>query len=280
MRIISTPRRTAGAVAGVLLAGTVLALPPAYGARPANDSVRRPTEVTVVPATLVTSAQGATSSPSDGACVYGASVWYRYRPTTTLTLRAVTAGSTNGTAIAVFTGPRSRRALVACEDSRFAAFNGVQKRFHAGHRYWIALSRCCSNARASRRAVLRLYQPAPAGIVTTIEKVEAGDISGNLVVTGRTVCTTPSSVELYYEASQRVGPGVAQSGGELYRSVCTSTGFLWRHVLPSSTGWAFQAGQKVAISWWSQADDGFQRVVDAQDVFPDVVAAPNARRRR
>ena len=46
MRTIRNPRRTAGILTGILVAGAALALPPAYAAAPANDSIRHAVAIT------------------------------------------------------------------------------------------------------------------------------------------------------------------------------------------------------------------------------------------
>ena len=281
MRTFRHPRGPAGLLVGVLLATAAAAMPAAYADPPDNDAIGNADEIAgVLPFKDTVRTQEATSSRRDGECVYGGSVWYRYVPTETKTLRAVTIGSNYDTVLAVFVGPKRHRELVGCnDDAGGGLFSAVKAEYVAGQTYWIAVSRCCSTARPGKRAVLHFYEPEPAGIHTTIGAVEAGDISGRLIVHGTTVCDTPSQVEMSFRVSQKVGDGVARSFDELYFASCTPAGTTWRRVLDSDTGWAFQGGRQVAVSWWSRARDGFGSDIEEADAFPTVVTNPNARRR-
>ena len=279
MRTIRHPRRTACTLTGVLLASAALALPSAYAAAPANDSIRNAVEIDHVPSKYAVKTQEATASASDGDCVGGSSVWYRYRPTATKTLRAVTLGSNYHAMVAVFTGPRARRDLVACSDEYFAA---VQLEFTVGKTYWIAVSKCCNPAKSGRRAVLRLYEPVALGVTTTIDRVVAGDVSGQLFVEGTTRCTNPAQLYISMSASQRVGDGVAQGYAEFESDACDPAGldpdgFTWKVPLWSGTGWAFRGG-RVSLSVDTWAGDGFtSKRTSSTKIYP-VGVDPNARR--
>lgn len=279
MRTTRHPRRTAGAVAGALLAATALALPPAYAAPPGNDSIRHPIAISDsgLPYRHAVQTREATSSRSDGECVGGSSVWYRYVPTATKTLRAITLGSSYHTMLAVFTGTRANRELVACNDDYRAA---VELEFTAGQRYWIAVSKCCNPAKKGGRAVLRVYAPVALTVTTTIDAVVAGDVSGQLFVQGTTTCTNPSEMYLNIFASQRVGDGVAQASNEFGSNKCDATGFSWEMPLYSGTGWAFRGGddRRVSVSTDTWAGDGFKNARHSETAIHAVINDPNARR--
>ena len=275
MSIVRHPRSQAVALAGVLLASAAVAVPAAYAAPPGNDSIRAAVPIRAVPATFTVRTQQATSSPRDGKCVGGSSVWYRYRPATTRTLRAVTVGSNYHTQLAVFAGPRSARDLVACRSGYPA---GVELEFTAGERYWIAVSRCCNPARKGRRAVLHLYEPVRFAVTTTIDDVYAGDVSGRLFVRGTTTCTNPAETYLSISASQRVGDGVAQGYNEGESVRCGPDGFTWEVPLWSQTGWAFRGG-RASIDADTWASDAFRSARHAASGIHDVRVEDNARRR-
>jgi hypothetical protein len=260
MRSIRNRRARVGLLAGALLGTAVVALPTAYVAPPANDRIRQATEVTAIPATYVQDSREATASPGDGECVEGASTWYRYRPTASRTVRAVTMGSSYDTVLAVFRGPRRDRSLVACNDDTRAGFSAVQVDVVAGRTYWIAVSACCREGSRAGRTELRFYAPAPAGVSTTITEVRAGDVSGRLVVEGRSSCAVPSSLVVEMRISQRVGDRVARAWiGRWFRR-CTSEARTWRMVADSETGVAFRPG-RIVIDLESIARTGFGKAV-------------------
>lgn len=276
MRSVRNRRARVGLLAGALLGTAVVALPTAYAAPPANDRIRQATEVTAIPATYVQDSREATASPGDGECVEGASTWYRYRPTASRTVRAVTMGSSYTATLAVFTGPRSDRTLVACKTWTRAGFAAVQVDATAGRTYWIAVSACCGNREKAGRTELRFYDPAPAGVETTIDQVRAGEVSGRLIVEGTSSCAVPSSLVVQMRISQRVGDRVARAWiGQGFRR-CTSADKSWRMVADSETGVAFRPG-RVAILLESMARTGFGKAVQREDAVHTVVADEGAR---
>jgi hypothetical protein len=107
---------------------------PAYAAPPANDDIAGAVPVTAVPFVAEVDTSEASAVRSDGECVGGGSVWYRYRPTATARLRAVTVGSDYDTVLAVFQGPRDARRLVACNDDAVDLDSALEMRFQAGRR--------------------------------------------------------------------------------------------------------------------------------------------------
>ena len=256
---------------------SVVAVAPANAAAPSNNTVAGATLIPAVPGVYHEDTTGATGSASDGKCVRGASVWFKMRPSATTRLRVVTAGSDYDTMIAVFTGTRRHRTLVGCNDDGIGLSAAVQQRFVAGHRYWIAVSACCSRQATGGHAVLTVYRPAPAGVTATVDTVESGGISGRLIVSGTVTCPTPSAVDIPMVASQRIDGNVARGYGELYLEDCTSTPQDWSVRIDSDTGWAFEPGQ-LALSYQETAFDGFSYVENPQqDVVKTVVDNPNQR---
>lgn len=253
-RIPGARRRLAGILAAGLAVTGAAALP-AYAAAPVNDSILRPVQVSIIPATYTLDTSEATATAADGKCVRGASVWYRYRPAFTANGRVSTIGSDYDTYLAVFRGTRANRTLIACNDDRvdLAAAAGV--RFVTGYTYWIAVSACCSRAATGGHAEIRFTRPRAAAVTTTIDAVDTGTASGRLYVSGTTSCATPSQASVWFVASQRVGTNVAR--GEAGTTFwCLPDPTSWRLPVDSATTWAFQTGS-ATIDADSSAWDGF-----------------------
>jgi hypothetical protein len=273
----SAPSRRARAAAllvGALAAAT--AVVPASAAPPANDSIASPRVVPSIPFRAVQDTRQATSSPSDGGCVGGSSVWYRFRPATTGWARVVTIGSDYDTWVSVFRGPRNNRTEVACNDDAAGLQSAVGLRFEAGRTYWVAVSACCDSTARGGTAVVRLYRPRPAGVDVAVTGVESGAVSGRLFVEGTLTCSTPSlgPVEVY--VSQRVGTVVARGGGYAVVDECTLTPSTWRARVDSETAHAFQPG-RVAVDLTAYSVDGFTTVTEQMSMVEDVADNPNAR---
>ena len=255
-------RRHVSAVAvGALLAtsGAVVgATPPAFGAPPANDSLANAREIADIPTRIVQATRGASSSPDDGECVGGGSVWYRYRPTTTRVGRVVTVGSDFDTLLAVFRGPPDNRSLVACSDDAMGLASAAEVRFVAGARYWIAVSACCDPEAVGGRSVLTLYRPRPAAVTVTLDadSVETGAVSGRLFASGTVRCATPSLARVSVTASQRVGTSVARGARSTTLPVCNRRARPWTVQMDSETAIAFQEGL-ASVALRGQTNDGF-----------------------
>lgn len=251
---------------------------PAYAAPPANDQITAPRDVTTIPSRFAQNTAEATSSRADGECVAGASVWYRYRPTTTSTVRVVTKGSEFDTVVAVFRGRRSDRTLLECNDDAFQDLDAAaQHRFRSGRRYWIAVSACCAQAARGGPAVLTLYRPRSAAVTMTVDRVETGRISGRLFVEGTVRCNTPSDVSFEVNASQRVGTdGVASGTGGGLNDYCRRRASHWVVPIDSSTGRAFQPGT-VALTIGTFSTDGFATTNERTTLNATVTTNPNTR---
>jgi hypothetical protein len=266
----------------ILLIFTLLAalavIPPAYAASPANDRITAPMRVTRVPSRIVQDTSEATSSRDDGECVLGASVWYRFRPTKDATLRVVTKGSEYDTLLAVFRGRRTDRTLLTCSDDEFADLDSAtQLSFHAGGRYWIAVSACCNRQASGGATVLTFYRPRPASVSMTVDTVETGGISGRLFVEGTVSCATPSEVAFEVSASQRVGTdGVANGDGFNSNDYCRRQPSTWRVPVDSNTGRAFQPGT-VALTIGTFSSDGFSGTSETRTFNAPVTNNPNTR---
>jgi len=249
---------------------------PAGAAEPTNDSILTPTVVTTIPSTFSQDTSEATHSASDGRCVAGASVWYRYRPAETDTARVVTFGSNFDTLLAVFSGPRKNRELVACaDDTNLSVASAAAVRFVGGKVYWIAVSACCSGPARGGESVLRLYRPRPAGVAMTLDAVAAGTVSGRLFVSGTITCETPSDGFVGVSVSQRVGESAVARGTEYFGvSGCTHALVDWKVSIDSETGWAFEEGT-AAVDARAVVSDGFQRVRDVHSVNLAVTSDPN-----
>ena len=262
----SRARRSLTLIVAVLLPALALVAgvqPPASAAAPGNNGIRAAVAVGPLPFTFTESTRGATWRRSDGRCVDGSSVWFRYRAHSTAAERVVTAGSTYDTVLAVFAGTRAHRTLVACNDDSDYSADGasaVRVRFVADHTYWIAVSACCSRRASGAQLTLNVYPPRPAGITTTITSVESGTVSGRLWVSGTTTCDTPSFAYVELFASQRVDSEVASGYGEEDLSYCTGAPSTWKVALDSETGVAFAPGQ-LALTSQGEVSDGFTDLV-------------------
>ena len=264
MRTFHHPRRPAGLVAGSVLLTAAVAMPAASASPPANDSTLHPTAVSKLPTTFSQNTSEATSSASDGKCTYGATVWYRYRPTTTQTLRVTTLGSAYDTVLAIQQGPRRTRTLIGCNDDRGEGlYSTLSRRFEAGQTYWLAVSACCSKARRGGELELRLYPPTLPEVTSTVTAVKAGGVSGRLHIEGKTDCALLSEVQGFLRVSQRVGAGIARAATGFYLPECSPGGQAWEVTLDSETGWAFQEGT-IAVDLHTSATDGIG--VDEHDL--------------
>lgn len=247
---------------------------PAYAVPPANDDLTG-FEVVDVPTTLTVDTSQATAAPDDGDCVHGRSVWYRVRPGTAGRVRVSTLGSDYDTVLALFEGRRNDRTLLRCNDDRLGLDSAVGARLEADRSYWIAISSCCSDrARHGGQAVLRLFRhDGPPSTTVAVDSVESGGTSGRLLVAGTITCTSPSLVETYLAASQRVGTGVARGDGFTFTEVCTEQPTAWRSRVDSDTGWAFQPGT-VRLDLESWVSNGFGFATVEQELTEEAVDNP------
>jgi hypothetical protein len=275
-------RRITALVASALLAASGLVAggssAPAYAAPPANDSIANARTITDIPTRIVQDTSQASSSADDGECVYGDSVWYRFRPTRTTTARAVTIGSDFDTVLAVFQGSRASRTLVACSDDAVGLASAAQVRFVAGTTYWIAVSACCDTSGNGGRSVLTLYRPRPATTTATLGTVETGGVSGRLFLTGTVQCGTPSIADVFVVVSQRVGTMVARGSGFVELPLCGATARPWTVRVDSDTGVAFQEGI-ASVTVHVDSGDGFDFASSEQTQNVTVGTDPNARPR-
>jgi hypothetical protein len=265
-------------VSPLLVAGAAAA--PAYAAAPANDSITTPTRVRTVPQRFDQDNSDATAERSDGGCVRGASVWYRYEPTTTARVRVVTFGSDYDTVLAVYQGRRSNRTLVSCSDDLenvlFSVASAARVRFVAGETYLVAVSACCNRRAPGGHGALTLYRGGQPGVHTTFGSVKTGEVSGRLFIDGTTTCDTPSASAVEVRASQRVGDHVARGDGLVEMDGCGAEATAWRLTIDTETGWAFQEG-KASLHAASFTDDGFEFASDQQTLTADVGSDPDAR---
>ena len=271
-------RHTLNVLVGSALVTGILAVP-AHAAAPANDSIAGAKRLTTVPSRFVHHSGEATADPTDGECVQGASVWYRYRPTTTSTVRVVTFGSDYDTVLAVFRGGQANRTLLGCNDDVVNELStlasAVRVRFVAGRTYFIAVSACCDRSAAGGRGVLTVYRDRRSGVRTSIDSVETGEVSGRVFASGTTACDTPSVAEVDVTVSQRVGDHVARGTGVVGIDYCSPVATPWRIAIDSETGWAFQPGT-AAVTADSFSDDAFSFVSRSRTMNAAVGSNPQA----
>ena len=179
-----------------------------------------------VPAVLEADTREATRDAVQRRCVGASSVWYRFTPTVSGPQRISTIGSNYDTVLAVYSGARSPRTRLSCDDDAAGLQSAVRPDLVAGQQYWIAVSSCCGTRGGD--LVLRLPQgETPPSVELEIEEVTAGAVSGRLRVHGVTTCATPSVVQMQVTASQRVGSGVARGAGSRFLSFCSTDPTAW-----------------------------------------------------
>ncbi|QBR92856.1 hypothetical protein [Nocardioides euryhalodurans] len=265
-----------GAALGVAVWGLAV---PAHAVAPPNDTPAGAIEIATVPATIEAGTRQATTDLKRRPCVFGRSIWYRYRPTATATVRMVTIGSSFDTVLAVHSGGAKPRTLLACNDDAAGLASAVRPMLTAGQHYWIAVSSCCGSSRApGGDLVLRLYEGGSAAAVElTVDRAEAGSVSGRIRLHGTATCATPSVVWSALVASQRIDAQVARGSTELMVRECTTTPTEWTVRVDSETGWAFRPGT-VAVDVRAEGDDGFSR--DVVEIETSVVVDDGPLRRR
>ena len=260
------------------VAGAItLAGAPAQAAAPPNDTIGG-AETISVPTTISIDTTEATASPEDGDCVFGSSVWYRLRPTTTGRVRMSTVGSDYDTVLTLFEGPRNRRTFLRCNDDAAGLASAMRPRLEQDRTYWIAISSCCGRRADGGDAILRVFRRSTTPSVSvTVDTVESGGTSGRLLVSGTVTCASdPAVVETRVAASQRVGAGVARGARRANTALCTDDPTPWGLRIDSTTGWAFQPGP-VFLEVVARASDGFSRASDREELIMEAVDNPAAR---
>ena len=233
--------------------------------------------IPTVPAVIEADTRSATHDTVERRCVLGRSVWYRYRPSASGPQRITTIGSNYDTLLAVYSGSRSPRARLACNDDAVGLQSAVRPDLTAGTRYWIAVSACCGGRDRGGDLVLRLEEGNPASqLDVTVADVTAGAVSGRLLVSGTATCATPSVVSVRLAASQRVGAGVARGTGFRFLRFCSPEAREWLVRINSDTGWAFDTGE-VALRLSALGLDGFSRDEVRRQTIEEVTAASAAR---
>ena len=273
----SCRRRVSVLAAGALLAASGVVVGAAYPAAvapPGNDSLDEALPISGIPTRVVQDTREATPSRDDGECVYGDSVWYRFRPTTTTTARVVTVGSDFDTVLAVFRGRRADRTLVACNDDGAGLNSAAEVRFRAGARYWIAVSACCGRRGVGGHSVLTLYRPRPAATSMSLGPVTTGAVSGRIFASGTVRCDTPSVAAVTVTVSQRVGTQVARGSGVSEMPLCSSAGRSWDVQVDSETGVAFQEGL-ASVTVRVDSLDGFAFAEQERTANVTVGSSPN-----
>ena len=151
------------AVALTLAAGVTS---PAQAAAPANDrlgSARAATGIGYTDSVNVSQATSGRSDPRN--CSSNASVWYRYRASTTETINVNTSGSNYDTVIGVYTGRPGALTAVRCVDDDFRVQAGLDLQVEAGTTYFFMVAACCGRGRDGqdygRRLRLQFHMVAP-----------------------------------------------------------------------------------------------------------------------
>jgi hypothetical protein len=151
------------AVALALAAGVIS---PAQAAAPGNDRLGSARAATGLGYTDSVNVSQATAAPSDPRnCSSNASVWYRYRASTTETINVNTSGSNYDTVIGVYTGRPASLTALRCVDDNFTTQAGLDLRVEAGTTYFFMVAACCGRGGDGqdfgRRLRLQFHMVAP-----------------------------------------------------------------------------------------------------------------------
>jgi hypothetical protein len=151
------------AVALALAAGVIS---PAQAAAPANDRLGSARAATGIGYTDTVNVSQATSGRSDPRnCSSNASVWYRYRASTTESINVNTSGSNYDTVIGVYTGRPDALTAVRCVDDDFRVQAGLDLQVEAGTTYFFMVAACCGRGvdgqDYGRRLTLQFHMVAP-----------------------------------------------------------------------------------------------------------------------
>lgn len=261
-----TMRCFLGSVMAVALAG---APAPAQAVPPANDSIVNAVAL-ALGQTVRLNTREATSVPRDGECVDTASVWFTYTPTSDGRVGVSSVGSRVDTSLAVFSGPRAARTLVACDRSGWES--ALELSVTAGTKYWIALS----GRNRGGNSTVSVYAPA-ARTMTHDLTVQATDVSGQLWVDVSSTCGIPTSPHYVVIARQRIGDRVARGYAEGFVNFCWSTLAKRHFELDGEGGLPFVAGP-VSIEIQAHLHDGYGAHWDIQRTIETATLLLNARR--
>ena len=153
-------------VALALAAGVIS---PAQAAAPANDrlgSARTATGIGYTDSVNVSQATAGRSDPRN--CSNNASVWYRFRASTTETINVNTSGSNYDTVLGVYTGRPDALTAVRCVDDDFTLQAGLDLQVEAGTTYFFMVAACCGRGRDGqdygRRLRLQFHMVAPPSV--------------------------------------------------------------------------------------------------------------------
>jgi hypothetical protein len=253
------PRPTTLGAAGALALVAAILAAPTQAVPPANDDIAAAEPTTTDPSTVPVDTTEATADPTDGRCVGGQSVWFRFTAPATQRFRLTTAGSSYDTRIAVFRGPRNDRSLVDCDNNSGPGRTSADRmRVREGERYWIAVSSGGQSSVGGTALLTITDHAVEPGVDVEITSVESGAVSGRLFVNGTVECQTPSEVGVFVSVSQRVGDNVARGEGRRSRQ-CDSDPATdpqaWTVRIDSTTGWAFQPGE-ASVSMSARLWDG------------------------
>jgi hypothetical protein len=236
----------------------VLLTPSASAAPPRNDEVSRARAISTIPSRLTTDTREATRNPrTDGDdCIGGNTVWYKFRPRSTITARAVTAGSDFDTRLAVFTGSARALKRVACSDDALGTASAIELKFTAGKVYFFVISTCCdASASGGGRAVLHFYRPVSFTATASLTSASAGDVSGAAHLSGQVSCSNPGVISVVVIVRQRISSRVARGLGEAFLE-CQKKSKPWSLMIDSGSELAFRARPAHVTAFW-QATDGF-----------------------
>ena len=176
------------AVALTLAAGVTS---PAQAAAPVNDrlgSARAATGIGYTDSVNVSQATSGRSDPRN--CSSNASVWYRYRASTTETINVNTSGSNYDTVIGVYTGRPGALTAARCVDDSFRVQAGLDLQVEAGTTYFFMVAACCGRGSDGqdygRRLRLQFHMAAPLHVdqlaVADTGTVDRADREAHVVV--------------------------------------------------------------------------------------------------
>jgi hypothetical protein len=179
-------------------------VPASAGVAPSNDLIGDATAIGALPYTDTIDTRLALADGPRGCAGNRRSVYYRFRPPTTMRLQAATLGSNYDTVLSVMRGPLADLRRVTCSDDAFGVQSLTKFRAEAGVRYIFQVSSCCGGAGARGGDLSFSLQALPLASLV-VDVVATGgtidDVSGDVAIEGTLDCSNASG--MMFEGSLR-----------------------------------------------------------------------------
>ena len=215
----------------LVLAITFAGGTPAMAAPPSNDDIASATPVIEpLPFSDSINTVEATTAPDDPDCFgQGPTVWYAYTPSIDIRIVANTFGSDYDTTLSVYTGSPGSLTQIACNDDISGTLqSAVVIDVFAGQTYFFMVGAFASGAGGNLVFTVDLSPPPPT-LDLTVDSVGQVDAhTGVATISGTYTCTDGDFVEIFVEASQKIGRfTISGSGGFFDLGTCDGTPHSW-----------------------------------------------------